>query len=156
MFAVTDARIQSVLSVRARVSIKRELQELCRAHAAACAFLWTASERGEVRSRIESAGDPTSLPVSRDLGGGCTFVCAQRTLRCADGEAREVVLLYDRLCTAAPVLVLGLVDSRAAFTDVLTEDMEGAGDRLESILVDALEPLPPASPGARTGAPSRR
>jgi hypothetical protein len=58
-------------------------------------------------------------------------VCQQRALRCADGDEREVVLLYSRMCTGAPILVLGLVDSRAAFTDVLTDDVEAAAERLD-------------------------
>jgi hypothetical protein len=43
------------------------------------------------------------------------------------------------------------VDSRAPFTDVLTDDVEAALGQLESILVDALEPpvAKPASPRAR-------
>lgn len=149
---VTDARLLGALTLRSRVELKRQLQLLYRAHAATCAFLFTATAHGATASRVEFAGDPGALPSSRDLGGTSTFVCEQRTLRCADGEEREVVLLYTRLCTAAPVLILGLVDSRAAFTDVLTEDIEATADKVECILVDALEPPPAQQPaGARSG-----
>jgi hypothetical protein len=78
--------------------------------------------------------------ASMTSGGLCVAVCEQRTLRAVDREEREVVLLYSRVCTDAPVLVLGLVDSRAPFTDVLTDDMEEAVERIESLIVDMLDP----------------
>lgn len=140
MFMVTEARVLSALRLRSRVRIKKELQRLCRAHAATTAFLWTAATNGDAQVRLEFAGDPASLPGSRSLGGACTYVCQQRTLRCADGEEREVVLLYSRLASGAPTLVLGLVDSRAVLTDVLTDDVELALERIETVLVEALEP----------------
>lgn len=140
MFPISDARMLSALCLRSRVAVKRELQRLCRAHAATTAFLWTAGSKGDVQGRLEFAGDPAGLPMSSSLGGSSSFVCEQRTLRCADREEREVVVLYYRLATGAPTLVIGLVDSRSPFADVLTDDIEAAVERMESVIVDALEP----------------
>ena len=122
MVAVSDARLNTALSLRSRVAIKRELQRLARAHSAACAFLWTCSSRGHRTLGIESVGDPAALPRSGDVGG-CAIACEQRNIVCADGERRDVLLLHVRLCMGAPLLVLGLVDSRTSITDVLVDDL---------------------------------
>ena len=135
---VTDARLLSALGLRARVSLKRGLQRLGREHGATCAFLWSATSRGELETRIEYAGDPGALPGSRRVGSLCAYACEQRTLRCADGEEREVVLLGGRMCTGAPTLLLGLVDSRAPLTDVLSDGLESTLEQLEHFLVDSI------------------
>jgi len=152
---LTDARILNALTLRTRVALKRELQRLCRAHSAAAGFLWTATRSGSKACGIELAGDPDALPRSHDLKGACSNVCEQRTLRSIDGEEREVVLLYSRICTGSPVLILGLVESRAPFTDVLTDDMEGAIETVESLIVDLLDP-PATSPQPAQAKPARR
>lgn len=144
---LTDARIISALTLRARVTLKRELQRLCRAHSASAAFLWTSTPRGDRAYGVETAGDIAALPQSGNLKGPITTTCEQRTLRCEDGEDHEVVLLYSRLCKEAPTFVLGLVDARAPFIDALTDDLEAAVERAETVIVDLIEP-PEAPPAA--------
>ena len=120
---ITDARILSALTLPTRVALKRELQRLCRTHSATAAFLWTASGSGGKACGVETVGDLNVLPRLNHLGGPVWV----------DREQREVVLLYSRVCTDARVLILGLVDTRAPFTDVLTDDMEEAVERIESL-----------------------
>lgn len=139
---LTDARVISALGLRARVTLKRELQRLCRAHSAAAAFLWTATAHGDRSCGIESAGDIRALPSLQCLNGPITTTCEQRTLRCEDREQRETVLLYSRICAYAPVLVIGLIDARAPYCDLLTDDMEAAMERVESLIVEAFDPAP--------------
>lgn len=138
--AISDARLDGALSLRSRVAIKCELQRLIRAHSAATAFVWLCSSRGHRTTALEYAGDPNGLPRSGDLGG-CAVVCEQRNVLCADQEPREVVLLHQRLCVGAPMLVLGLVESRAQLADVLVDDIERALDCIEAIIVDTLDPI---------------
>lgn len=151
---LTDARVISALTLRARVTLKRELLRLCRAHSAAAAFLWTATPQGDRSHSIETAGDVKALPRASNLKGPVTMACEQRTLRCADGEERETVLLYSRICAGAPTLVVGLIDARAAHTDVLVEDLEVAIERIESLIVESLDPAPVLQVAARK--PARR
>lgn len=142
MLDITDAQLLRALSLRSRVAVKRELQKLIRAHAAASAFLWTASAKGDRTASIEYAGDTSTLPRWSDLGGPVSFGCEQRTLPCADGDQREVVLVYVRICLGAPTLVVGLVDSRAPLAGILADDIEGTAERIESLIVDVLDPAP--------------
>lgn len=147
--AISEARLFNSLSLRARVALKRELQRLVRAHSAACCFLWTCSSRGQLATRVEFAGDSSSLPRAGDVGG-VAIVCEQRTVVCADGESRELIVLHATMCTGAPLLVLGLVDSRAPLTDLITEDIEHTFERIEDLLVTALEPERCAEAGRKT------
>jgi hypothetical protein len=137
---LTDARILAALTLRARVAVKRELLGLWRAHDAAAAFLWTASPMGGKAFGIEYVGSREALPRSTSMQGPITHLCEQRTLRGVDGEEREVVLLYSRMCNDAPVLLLGLVDPGEPFTDVLTASMEDTASTLEMVVVDVLDP----------------
>jgi hypothetical protein len=139
---LTDSRLLYSLRLRARVTIKRELMRLCRAHDAAAAFLWTATPTGDKAYGIEHAGRREALPRSPNMLGGTTHVCEQRTLRSIGGDELEVVLLYSRMCNDAPVLLLGLVDAAEPFTDVLTDDLERTLDDLEMVILDVLDPEP--------------
>lgn len=136
---VSEDRLLRSLGVRTRVAIKRQLQGLWRSHSAANVFLWMTSSAGRRTRAVEFAGDPHSLPRTTYLGPLCA-VCEQRRVDCVDGEPRELVLLFLRMWMGAPLLVLGLTDSRAPFTDVLTDDVEAVAERIEEIVVDALEP----------------
>jgi hypothetical protein len=149
---LTDTRLLNSLRLRARVTIKRELMRLCRAHDASAAFLWTATPTGDKAYGIEHAGSREALPRATNMQGSTTHVCEQRTLRSIGGDDREVVLLYARMCNDAPVLLLGLVDAAEPFTDVLTDDMEETIDKLEMMILDALDP----SPGTTEHLPSGR
>ncbi len=142
---LSDTRLISALTLRAHVGLKRELQRLCRVHDAAAAFLWLAAANGDSSFGIEFAGDHGALPRSQSMQGRCTHVCEQRTLRSLDGDDREVVLLYSRMCKDAPTLLLGLVDPATPFTDILTDDMEGAAETLETMILNVLEPVPIAA-----------
>lgn len=149
---LTDTRMLYSLRLRARVNIKRELMRLCRAHDASAAFLWTATSTGEKACGIEYAGSRDALPRSTNMHGSMTHVCEQRTLRSIGGDDREVVLLYSRMCNDAPVLLLGLVDAADPFTDVLTDDMEQAVDKIEMMILDVLDPeLRPGCPRVARG-----
>jgi hypothetical protein len=153
---LTDSRLLHALKLRTRVALKRELLRLCRAHDASAAFLWTATPTGDKACGIEYAGSRDALPWSTNMQGPIVHLCEQRTLRGLDGEDREVVLLYSRLCSDAPVLLLGLVDPGEPFTDVLISSIEETASTLEMMVVDVLDPSPVVGARASGAGTARR
>lgn len=152
---LSDGQLLRSLGLRARVAIKRELQRLMADHDACASFLCTAAANGDKSAGVESVGEQNALPRWSSLGGSVSSICDQRILRSNDREDRPVVLLYSRLCIGAPTLVLGLVDPGTPFADALTEDVENAIIRIESIVVDVLDPAEGSSRTTRQQSKAR-
>lgn len=155
MMVLSDAYLVRSFRLRPRVALKRELQRLLAEHDAVAAFLWTAAASGDKALSIESVGDREARPRSHNLQGRASSICDQRVLRSFDREDRAVVLLYSKLCMDAPTLILGLVEPGAPFTDILVADLEQAIVRIESIIVDVLDP-PAEAPSSQKRAPRAR
>lgn len=124
------------LDLHAQLELRRVLRELDRRSDARMVSVWVIELDGTPRL-VEYAGDDAVRP--RALPRATESVPSYATLTCRGGEAHEAVVHRVRLGRGMPSVLLVLVDAHLHGPGPM-KLVEDYGERVEQIIVDAVEP----------------